>query len=92
MEKKNIVLEYEVKELNDSLKKVENKLSSIMEEKEDVIKEVEGKRALLEVKEREYNQLVKLLELTRENEASSLTERLVVFMCVLPSKFFFNVF
>ncbi|XP_023389407.1 coiled-coil domain-containing protein 146 isoform X2 [Pteropus vampyrus] len=75
MEKKKIVLEYELKELNDSLKKVETKINAIMEEKEDVIKEVEGKRALLEVKEREYNQLVKLLELTRENEATSLTER-----------------
>ncbi|XP_004739653.1 coiled-coil domain-containing protein 146 isoform X2 [Mustela putorius furo] len=75
MEKKKIVLEYELKELNDSLKKVENKINSIMEEKEDVIKEVESKRALLEIREREYNQLVKLLELTRENEATSLTER-----------------
>ncbi|XP_053753142.1 coiled-coil domain-containing protein 146 isoform X2 [Panthera pardus] len=75
MEKKKIVLEYELEELNDFLKKVETKINSIMEEKEDVIKEVEGKRALLEIKEREYNQLVKLLELTRENEATSLTER-----------------
>ncbi|XP_007942849.1 coiled-coil domain-containing protein 146 [Orycteropus afer afer] len=75
MEKKKVILESEVKELNDSLKKVETKINAIMEEKEDVIKEVEGKRALLEVKEREYSQLVKLLELTRENEATSLTER-----------------
>ncbi|XP_053074551.1 coiled-coil domain-containing protein 146 isoform X2 [Acinonyx jubatus] len=75
MEKKKIVLEYELEELNDFLKKVETKINSIMEEKEDVIKEVEGKRALLEIKEREYNQLVKLSELTRENEATSLTER-----------------
>uniref|UniRef100_A0A8D0VSE8 Coiled-coil domain containing 146 n=1 Tax=Sus scrofa TaxID=9823 RepID=A0A8D0VSE8_PIG len=75
MEKKKLTLECEFKELNDSLKKVETKINTIMEEKEDVIKEVEGKRALLEIKEREYNQLVKLLELTRENEAASLTER-----------------
>ncbi|XP_063669859.1 coiled-coil domain-containing protein 146 isoform X8 [Pan troglodytes] len=75
MEKKKIVLEQEVKTLNDSLKKVENKVSAIVEEKENVIKEVEGKRALLEIKEREHNQLVKLLELARENEATSLTER-----------------
>ena len=80
MEKKKIVLEYELEELNDFLKKVETKINSIMEEKEDVIKEVEGKRALLEIKEREYNQLVKLSELTRENEATSLTERL--YLCV----------
>ena len=78
---KKLVLEYELKELNDSLKKVETKINAVMEEKEDVIKEVEGKRALLEIKEREYNQLVKLLELTRENEASSLTERFVILMC-----------
>lgn len=83
MEKKKIVLEHEVRDLNESLKKVENKISAVVEEKEDVIKEVEGKRTLLEVKEREYNQLVKLLELTKENEASSLTEKLVIFMCVV---------
>lgn len=74
MEKKKIVLEYELKELNDSLKKVETKINSIMEEKEDVIKEVEGKRALLEIKEREYNQLVKLLELTRRDLGSQFTK------------------
>lgn len=82
MEKKKIILEYELKELNDLLKKVETKINSIMEEKEDVIKEVEGKRALLEMRERDYNQLVKFLELTRENEATSLTERLVIFLCI----------
>lgn len=81
MEKKKVVLDCELKEINDSLKKVETKINAIMEEKEDVIKEVEGKRALLEIKEREYNQLVKLLELTRENEATSLTEKLVI--CLL---------
>ncbi|KAF6085507.1 coiled-coil domain containing 146 [Phyllostomus discolor] len=75
MEKKKVVLDCELKEINDSLKKVETKINAIMEEKEDVIKEVESKRALLEVKEREYNQLFKLLELTRENEATSLTEK-----------------
>ncbi|XP_066094546.1 coiled-coil domain-containing protein 146 isoform X1 [Saccopteryx bilineata] len=75
MEKKKLVLEGELKELNDSLKKVETKINTITEEKEDVIKEVEGKRALLEIKEREYNQFVKLLDLTRENEATALTER-----------------
>ncbi|XP_029418217.1 coiled-coil domain-containing protein 146 isoform X2 [Nannospalax galili] len=75
MEKKNIVLDYEVKELNESLKKFENKVNAVVEEKDDVIKEVESKRALLEVREQEYNQLNKLLELTKENEASSLAER-----------------
>ncbi|XP_049749036.1 coiled-coil domain-containing protein 146 isoform X2 [Elephas maximus indicus] len=75
MEKKKVVLEHELKELNDSLKKVETKINAVMEEKADVIKEAEGKRALLEIKERENSQLIKLLELTKENEATSLTER-----------------
>uniref|UniRef100_A0A5F9CSP4 Coiled-coil domain containing 146 n=1 Tax=Oryctolagus cuniculus TaxID=9986 RepID=A0A5F9CSP4_RABIT len=74
-EKKKLVLECEVKELNDSIKKVETKISAVVEEKEDVMKEVEGKRALLEIREREYNQLAKMLELARENEATSLSER-----------------
>ncbi|XP_004602188.2 coiled-coil domain-containing protein 146 [Sorex araneus] len=78
MEKKKEILDHEVKELNDSLKKVETKINAIMEEKEEVIKEVESKRALLEIKEREHSQLVKQLELTRENEATSLTERGIV--------------
>ncbi|XP_075413771.1 coiled-coil domain-containing protein 146 [Tenrec ecaudatus] len=75
MERKKLALECEAKELNDFLKKIETKINTIMEEKEDVIKEVEGKRALLEVKEREHGQVLKLLELTRENEATLLTER-----------------
>ncbi|XP_021506159.1 coiled-coil domain-containing protein 146 [Meriones unguiculatus] len=75
MEKKNSTLEQEVKELNESLKKIENKANAVVEEKDDLMKEVEGKRALLEVREREYSQLLKLLELTKESEASSLAER-----------------
>ncbi|KAL6081483.1 hypothetical protein STEG23_031700, partial [Scotinomys teguina] len=74
MEKKNIVLEEEVKELNESLKRFEDKVSAVSEEKDSVMKEAEGKRALVEAKQREYNQLLKLMELTRENEASSLAE------------------
>ncbi|KAM5236429.1 coiled-coil domain-containing protein 146 [Ctenodactylus gundi] len=75
MEKKKIALENDFRELNYSLKKVESKLYTMANEKTGVIKEVDGKRALLEAKDREHNQLMKLLELTRENEATSLTER-----------------
>ncbi|EDL03208.1 mCG120103, isoform CRA_b [Mus musculus] len=86
-EKKNIVLESELKELSDSLKKLENKVNTLAEERDDIMKEVEGKRTLLEVKEREYGQLLKLLELTKENEASSLAERLLIFLHILSFKF-----
>lgn len=44
--KKKLLLEYELKELNESLKKVETKINAVMEEKEDVIKEVEGQTGL----------------------------------------------
>ncbi|XP_038597106.1 coiled-coil domain-containing protein 146 [Tachyglossus aculeatus] len=74
-EKKRKVLEDQVQELSVALRKVENKTNKVLEEKEDVIKEVEGKRALLDSKEREFNQLKKLLELNKENEATSLSER-----------------
>ncbi|XP_068962646.1 coiled-coil domain-containing protein 146-like [Petaurus breviceps papuanus] len=78
MEKKRAVLVEQVNELSEILKKSETKVNSLLTEKEEVIKEVEGKRALLEIKEREFNQLSKLLELTKENEASLLTERGIV--------------
>lgn len=76
-----------MKELSDSLKKLENKVNTLAEERDDIMKEVEGKRTLLEVKEREYGQLLKLLELTKENEASSLAERLLIFLHILSFKF-----
>ncbi|XP_020840171.1 coiled-coil domain-containing protein 146 isoform X1 [Phascolarctos cinereus] len=77
-EKKRAVLVDQVNDISETLKKSENKVNSLLTEKEEVIKEVEGKRALLEIKEREFNQLSKLLELTKENEASLLTERGIV--------------
>ncbi|XP_036616359.1 coiled-coil domain-containing protein 146 [Trichosurus vulpecula] len=77
-EKKRAVLVDQVNEISETLKKSETKVNSLLTEKEEVIKEVEGKRALLEIKEREFSQLSKLLELSKENEASLLTERGIV--------------
>ncbi|KAM8979241.1 coiled-coil domain-containing protein 146 isoform 3-T3 [Sarcophilus harrisii] len=74
-EKKRAVLVDQVNEISEILKKSEHKVNSLLTEKEEVLKEVEGKRALLEIKEREFNQLTKLLDLTKENEASLMTER-----------------
>uniref|UniRef100_A0A4X2L3C7 Coiled-coil domain containing 146 n=1 Tax=Vombatus ursinus TaxID=29139 RepID=A0A4X2L3C7_VOMUR len=74
-EKKRAILVDQVNDINETLRRSEQKVNSLLAEKEEVVKEVEGKRALLEIKEREFNQLSKLLELTRENEASLLTER-----------------
>ncbi|KAM7182061.1 coiled-coil domain-containing protein 146 [Macrochelys suwanniensis] len=75
--KKNILIDH-VRELNDALKKMEKKSEEVLEEKEDVMKELDGKRALLESKEREFNHLTKLLEMNKENEATALADRAVL--------------
>ncbi|EMP32120.1 hypothetical protein UY3_10745, partial [Chelonia mydas] len=76
IEKKKKILVDHVQELNDALKKMEKKSEEVLEEKEDVMKELDGKRALLESKEREFNHLTKLLEMSKENEATALADRL----------------
>ncbi|XP_037745136.1 coiled-coil domain-containing protein 146 isoform X2 [Chelonia mydas] len=75
IEKKKKILVDHVQELNDALKKMEKKSEEVLEEKEDVMKELDGKRALLESKEREFNHLTKLLEMSKENEATALADR-----------------
>ncbi|XP_069834159.1 coiled-coil domain-containing protein 146 [Dendropsophus ebraccatus] len=74
-EKKKLKLEDECQELNLNLKQIENKTKKMLEEKEDVMKELEGKKILLENKEQECNHLTKLLEFAKENEAVALGER-----------------
>ncbi|KAE8616378.1 hypothetical protein XENTR_v10008787 [Xenopus tropicalis] len=65
----------EFQELNDNLKQMEHKAKLMLEEKEEVMKELEGKQTWLETKEQECNRLTKLLELAKENEAVALGER-----------------
>ncbi|KAG8439966.1 hypothetical protein GDO86_005944 [Hymenochirus boettgeri] len=74
-EKTKNQLEKECQELNHNLKQVEHKSKMRFEEKEEVMKELEGKRTLLETKEQECNHLTKLLEIAKENETVSLGER-----------------
>lgn len=74
-EKKKLKLGEQCQELNHNLKQTENKTKKILEEKEDVMRELEGKRTLLENKEQESNHLTTLLEFSKENEAVALGER-----------------
>ncbi|MEE6481405.1 hypothetical protein FKM82_012853, partial [Ascaphus truei] len=74
-ENKKIKLEEQYQELNHSLKQIEHKTKKMLEEKEEVMKELEGKRTFLENKEQEFNHLTKLLEMAKENEAVALGER-----------------
>lgn len=81
-------MEEECQELNNSVKQMENKSKKLLEEKEDVMKELEGKRTLLENKEQEFNHLTKLLEYSKENEAAALGERLLCVHCLFSILYF----
>ncbi|XP_069484152.1 coiled-coil domain-containing protein 146 [Ambystoma mexicanum] len=74
-EKKKAALEEQCQELISGIRMAEVKNKTALEEKELVMKELEEKRALLESKEQEFNQLTKLSELAKENEAMALGER-----------------
>ncbi|KAH0616470.1 hypothetical protein JD844_027592 [Phrynosoma platyrhinos] len=74
-EKRKMVLQEEVEEINETLKKLEAKNNEVIEEKESVMKEVDGKKALLESKEREYFALTKMHEINKENEGIAIAER-----------------
>ncbi|KAG8142680.1 hypothetical protein E2320_005882 [Naja naja] len=80
IEKRKILLREEAQELTEMSKKMEAKCVEAMEEKEDAVKEVEGKKALLEIKEREFNTQSKVHEMNKENEGTAISERGVLEM------------
>nr|XP_033815000.1 coiled-coil domain-containing protein 146 isoform X2 [Geotrypetes seraphini] len=65
-------------ELSTIAKQGEFKIKKMMEEKEDITRELEGKQAFLENKEQQFNQLTKMLLLAKENEAMAFSERATV--------------
>ncbi|XP_070611291.1 coiled-coil domain-containing protein 146 isoform X1 [Erythrolamprus reginae] len=75
IEKKKISLREEAQESVETSKKMETKCVEAMEEKDDAIKEVEGKKALLEIKEREFSTQTKVHEMNKENEGTAISER-----------------
>ncbi|KAM4748551.1 coiled-coil domain-containing protein 146 [Rhinophrynus dorsalis] len=77
-EKKKTKLEEECQELNHSLKQMETRSIRLLEEKDEVKKELERNRTLLENREQEFNHLTTLLEMAKENEAVALGERAAV--------------
>ncbi|XP_021240187.1 coiled-coil domain-containing protein 146 isoform X4 [Numida meleagris] len=74
-EKENEDLNNQMQELNSTLKDIDKGTEKILQEREDVMKELDGKRALLESKEQECAALTKLLEIAREKELAILGER-----------------
>ncbi|KAM6287685.1 coiled-coil domain-containing protein 146 [Spheniscus humboldti] len=74
-EKKKEALNDQIKELNGTLKAIEKRSEEILQEREDIMKELDGKQILLESKERECITLTKLLEISREKESAVLSDR-----------------
>ncbi|KAK2535582.1 Ccdc146 [Columba livia] len=74
-EKMTEALNDEIEELNGTLKAIEKRNEEILQEREDVVKELDGKQILLESKERECSALTKFLEISREKESAVLSER-----------------
>lgn len=64
-----------MQELNSTLNDIDKGTEKILQEREDVMKELDGKRALLESKEQECAALARLLEIGREKQLAILVER-----------------
>ncbi|XP_054673471.1 coiled-coil domain-containing protein 146 isoform X2 [Grus americana] len=74
-ENKKEALNHQIEELNGTLKAIEKRTEEILQEREDVMKELDGKQILLETKEQECITLTKLLEISREKESAVLSDR-----------------
>ncbi|KAM6383305.1 coiled-coil domain-containing protein 146 [Alca torda] len=74
-EKKKEALDDQIEELNSTLKAIEKRTEEILQEREDVMKELDGKKILLESKEQECITLTKLIEISREKESAVLSDR-----------------
>jgi len=75
-EKNKAALNDQIEELNGTLKAIEKRTEEILQEREDLMKELDGKQILLESKEQECITLTKLLEISREKESAVLSDRL----------------
>ncbi|MGH0123171.1 UNVERIFIED_CONTAM: hypothetical protein FKN15_078266 [Acipenser sinensis] len=75
VQKKKTELEEQSSELSIAQKQTETNFRMIGDEKQEVMEELDGKRALLEAQGRELNKLIKELETGKENEVLVMGER-----------------
>uniref|UniRef100_A0A8C3UHC9 Coiled-coil domain-containing protein 146 n=1 Tax=Catharus ustulatus TaxID=91951 RepID=A0A8C3UHC9_CATUS len=89
-EKKNEALNDQIEELNRILKATEKKTATILQEKEDVMKELDERQTLIQKNERECISLNKLLEIGAEKELAVLSDRQILEnnfnKCIFESK------
>ncbi|GCC28596.1 hypothetical protein chiPu_0007027 [Chiloscyllium punctatum] len=75
LEKAKAEIDAQYNKLLVSVQQIENKCRMVEDEKLEVMKELDEKRALLDSKEQEHNQLVKTVELGKENESTLMGQR-----------------
>ncbi|XP_068892072.1 coiled-coil domain-containing protein 146 [Aphelocoma coerulescens] len=89
-EKKNEGLNDQIEELNRTLKATERRIEEILQEREDVMKELDERQTLIENSERECITLTKLLEMSTEKELAVLSDRQILDnnlnKCILENK------
>ncbi|NXY57639.1 CC146 protein, partial [Callaeas wilsoni] len=89
-EKKNEALNNQIEELNRTLKATEKRTEEILQEREDVMRELDERQTLIEKNERECITLTKLLEISTEKESAILSDRQILEnnlnKCVLENK------
>ncbi|NXT15485.1 CC146 protein, partial [Prunella fulvescens] len=77
-EKSNEALNDQIEELNRALKATEKRTEEILQEKEDVLKELDDRQTLIQKNERECINLTKLLEINAERELAILSDRQIL--------------
>ncbi|XP_051889998.1 coiled-coil domain-containing protein 146 isoform X2 [Pristis pectinata] len=75
LEKTKVEIDVQHKELLNSVQQIEHKCRIIEAEKLEVMKELDERRVLLDNKEQDCNQSIKLIELGKENESALMGER-----------------
>ncbi|NWR97962.1 CC146 protein, partial [Motacilla alba] len=77
-EKMNEALNDQIEELTRTLKASEKRTEEILQEKQDVMKEMDERQTLIQKNERECNNLTKLLEINAEKELAILSDRQIL--------------
>ncbi|NWV40539.1 CC146 protein, partial [Grantiella picta] len=89
-EKKNEALNDQIEELNGILQATDRRTEEILQEREDVMKELHERQTLIENNEREFTTLTKSLEIGAEKELAILSDRQILEnnlnKCVLENK------
>ncbi|XP_066406978.1 coiled-coil domain-containing protein 146 [Molothrus aeneus] len=77
-EKQNEAFNDQIEELNSTLKATEKRTEEILQEKKDVMKEMDERQSLIQKNERQCNNLTKLLEINAEKEFAILSDRQIL--------------